>query len=262
MFESCAFADRVLEATYTAGLGSFVVAGSRPSFQTFLEALGADAETVYMTEHETLDEWEIGIGTVQADGRVTRDTVIAGTNGTSKVNFSSGLKYVRCVVPAALIEQLIGSGVVGPELSTDRAIPTWNGTNGRTLRNSGVRITSSDKILGVASAFPSVAVADAATITFNCNAGNFFETTLEGNRTLAVSGVTEGQNIQVALKQDDDGSRTVTWWPNIYWPGGVVPVLTTTPGAVDVFGFRCIGVTPGYSVPIWRGSTHGLNYGG
>jgi len=37
--------------------------------------------------------------------------------------------------------------------------------------------------------------------------------------------------------QDATGSRTVTWWSGIKWPGGVEPTLTTTGGDVDVFGF-------------------------
>jgi len=105
-FTDCDFADCVLERSNTTGTVSMVLSGTRVGCVTFLDGLGADAVTVYKIEHETANEWEIGKGTVTAGGLLTRDTVIIGTNGTSKVDFSAGLKYCRCVLPAELIEQL------------------------------------------------------------------------------------------------------------------------------------------------------------
>lgn len=39
------------------------------------------------------------------------------------------------------------------------------------------------------------------------------------------------------LKQDGNGSRTVTWPSAVSWPGGVAPTLTTTASRADVFSF-------------------------
>lgn len=84
---------------------------------------------------------------------------------------------------------------------------------------------------------------DGATVTFNLDdvdKGMVRVVTLGGNRTLAVSNVDVGQRFVIVLKQDGTGTRTVTWFAGISWPGGVVPTLTTTASKHDVFGFICI----------------------
>jgi hypothetical protein len=47
----------------------------------------------------------------------------------------------------------------------------------------------------------------------------------------------DGQTFMVILVQDGTGSRTVTWWSGIKWPGGTVPTLTMTLNKTDVFTF-------------------------
>ena len=80
---------------------------------------------------------------------------------------------------------------------------------------------------------------DGATITFDMNEANLHTVTLGGNRTLAVSNVDAGQKFIIRLTQDGTGSRTVTWFSTIKWPGNLAPTLTTTGGKTDVFGFIC-----------------------
>lgn len=84
-----------------------------------------------------------------------------------------------------------------------------------------------------------VSEADGATITFDLADGNIQQTTLAGNRTLALANVKVGQAFVVRLTQDGTGSRLVTWWSDINWDNNSTPVLTTTPGRTDVFGFLC-----------------------
>jgi hypothetical protein len=83
--------------------------------------------------------------------------------------------------------------------------------------------------------------ADGATVTFDRDNSDIQEVTLGGNRTLATAHMTRGKRLTVRLIQDGTGSRTVTWWSGIRWPGAVTPTLTTTAGQVDVFGFICTG---------------------
>lgn len=80
---------------------------------------------------------------------------------------------------------------------------------------------------------------DQATITFNMDESNLHTVTLAGNRTLAVSNVDVGQRFIIRLKQDATGSRTVTWFSTINWPGALVPSLSTTGNKTDVFSFIC-----------------------
>lgn len=145
---------------------------------------------------------------------------VVDTNNLPWLQFSSDEKAVR-----------------GPNLSTDNAVPRFDGTDGTTLQNSGVTIDDNNKLKTVASYSDVNAATDGATITFDCNLSNKHTVTLGGNRTLAVSNVAVGQPFLVVLSQDSTGSRTVTWWSGIRWPGGVVPTLSTVASKADVFGF-------------------------
>lgn len=78
---------------------------------------------------------------------------------------------------------------------------------------------------------------DGATVTFNLNNGSIQTVTLGGNRILALSNVTIGRPFMIRLVQDGSGSRTVTWWTTIKWPGGVAPSLSTSPNVIDAFMF-------------------------
>jgi hypothetical protein len=82
---------------------------------------------------------------------------------------------------------------------------------------------------------------DGATITFDLTAGPIHTVTLGGNRTLALSNSATGKVFILRLLQDGTGSRTVTWFSTIKWPGGSAPTLTTTASKADTFGFICTG---------------------
>ena len=89
---------------------------------------------------------------------------------------------------------------------------------------------------------------DGETITFNIDTSKIHTVTLGGNRTLAVTQDTVGYAFVIRLKQDGTGSRTVTWWAGISWPGGSAPTLSTSASAIDAFGFvkTAAGAYDGY----------------
>ncbi|MCA9362074.1 hypothetical protein KC906_01745, partial [Candidatus Kaiserbacteria bacterium] len=91
---------------------------------------------------------------------------------------------------------------------------------------------------------------DGATVTFDISQSNYQLVELAGNRTLAVTGDSEGDAFIIKLKQDGTGSRTVTWWSNIDWFPNGAPVLTTTANRVDAFMFvkKADGRYDGYIV--------------
>jgi hypothetical protein len=83
---------------------------------------------------------------------------------------------------------------------------------------------------------------DGATITFNLATSNWHNVVLGGNRTLALSNPTIGQQFTIQLTQDGTGSRTVTWFSGITWNGGgSAPTLQTAPNAIDTITFKCTG---------------------
>lgn len=91
---------------------------------------------------------------------------------------------------------------------------------------------------------PITTVSDATTINFDLSVSDWQQTTIAGNRALTASNFGTGAVLNLILHQDATGSRTITSWFSgftVLWPGGYVPVLTTTAGKRDVFSFKNIG---------------------
>lgn len=96
-------ADRVKEVSSTTGVGAFALGGAAVGFRGFLAALGA-GPVYYTIQHQTVGDWEVGIGTLSAGpDTLARTTILASSNAGAAVSFSSGLKDVFCSIPAIAI---------------------------------------------------------------------------------------------------------------------------------------------------------------
>lgn len=91
-------ADRVKETTTTIGTGAFTLGGSSTGFVSFA-VIGNGNETYYSAVDNTTGAWEVGIGTYNT-GTLSRDTVLASSNGGSLVAFAAGSKDVFVAYPA------------------------------------------------------------------------------------------------------------------------------------------------------------------
>jgi len=87
------------------------------------------------------------------------------------------------------------------------------------------------------------ALVDDTTVTLDLSTSKMFTLNLAdisgNNRTLAITNAVVGQGFMVRLVQAGTSAQTVTWWGGIKWPSAQVPLLTTTAGSIDVFGFVC-----------------------
>ena len=94
--------DRIKEDTTTTGTGAYALGGSSATFDTFQSCMSNGDTTYYAVAHTTsgTDEWEVGLGTWNTGNTLARTTVLAGSNGTSAVNFSAGTKNIFMTVPA------------------------------------------------------------------------------------------------------------------------------------------------------------------
>lgn len=93
-------ADRVNETTTTTGSGSVSLLGAVSGYRTF-SVIGDGNQTYYVIAHQSLDEWEVGIGTYTSSTvSLSRDTVLSSTAGGALVNFSGGTKRVFVDYPA------------------------------------------------------------------------------------------------------------------------------------------------------------------
>ena len=94
--------DRVKETTTTTGTGAVALGGAVSSFETFGAGVGNNNTTYYAIVHQTANEFEVGLGTLDGtSANLTRTTVISSSNSDSAVNFSSGTKDVFCTFPAS-----------------------------------------------------------------------------------------------------------------------------------------------------------------
>jgi len=93
----------------------------------------------------------------------------------------------------------------------------------------------------------------AGAISFNCNLGDMFSTTLVTGTPTAITMTNARQGSYIIrLKQPAGGSATVTWSTTIVWAGGSAPTLTTTANYSDIITLIYDGTT-------WRG-TATLNF--
>ena len=95
--------DRVKETSTTTGTGAVTFAGAVSGFDTFSTGVGNSNTTYYAIVNRTVDEWEVGLGTLAADSStLTRTTVLTNSDGnTSAITLSAGTKDVFCTIPAS-----------------------------------------------------------------------------------------------------------------------------------------------------------------
>lgn len=94
--------DRVKETTTTTGTGAIALGGAVSSFETFAAGVGNSNTTYYAIVHQTANEFEVGLGTLDGtSANLTRTTVISSSNSDAAVNFSAGTKDVFCTFPAS-----------------------------------------------------------------------------------------------------------------------------------------------------------------
>lgn len=79
---------------------------------------------------------------------------------------------------------------------------------------------------------------DVATIQWDANQGSNAVVTLTASRTIAApTNLRSSATYVLEVVQDATGGRTLNWNTIFKFPGGVLPVLSTAPNAIDLFTF-------------------------
>ena len=119
------FADRIQETTTTTGTGDITFAGATNGYRTFSSVLTTGDTLYYTIQHSSANEWEVGIGTFNASGKLARTLVITSSNSDSQVNFSSGSKFVFLTLSAAVFpisESNLGTNSVTSGKISDNSV--------------------------------------------------------------------------------------------------------------------------------------------
>jgi hypothetical protein len=97
--------DRIKETSISTGTGTINLDGPVSNFRGFVSGIGTGNPCYYTIVHQTVAEWEVGIGTVTdaAPDTLSRTSVLASSNAGALVNFSAGTKDVFVTIPAVAI---------------------------------------------------------------------------------------------------------------------------------------------------------------
>lgn len=162
-------ADRVRQSTSTTGTGTITLSGSLSGFQTF-SVIGDGNTTYYTLTDVGSGDWEVGVGTYTASGTtLSRDAVLASSNGNALVDFGAGSKDVFVTYPAgkAVYEAVDGSVTV-PAALTAGGLVTGDNFNNTDVFYYNARTISVDKtIAGTENAMSvgPIIIADTITVT-------------------------------------------------------------------------------------------------
>ena len=103
--------DRVKQSSTSTGTGAFALNGAVTGFESFATGIGNNNTTYYAIFNQGTNEWEVGLGTLDAtSANLTRTTVISSSNSDAAVNFTGGTKDVFCTLPASKAVYLDSTG--------------------------------------------------------------------------------------------------------------------------------------------------------
>ena len=198
--------DRVKETTTTTGAGAVFLDGEVGGFQDFSSAIGNTNTTYYAIVHQSLDEWEVGIGTYHSgSNNLTRNTLLSSSTGSS-INFSAGTKDVFVTLPASQVVHtsaspsftnvsISGNLTVGGTVSVTSSATFKNHVSSSTLAVTGIT-SIGGSLVGTSATFgDKVSVSALAVTGITSIGGSLVGTSATfGNHvsasTLAVTGIT------------------------------------------------------------------------
>jgi len=226
--------DRVKETTTTTGTGAVSLGGAVTGFEAFSAGVGNSNTTYYAIVHQTEDEFEVGLGTLDGDSSdLTRTTVISSSNSDSAVSFAAGTKDVFCTIPASklVFEDASNDVTVGRNLTVTGDL-TISGDDLTMATN-----TSGAALIGDGSNFNPVVISGDVSIATNGAA----------SLTAAQTNITSILATDVKIGEDDQTKIDFETADTInFYAGNEKQLILTdgalTPGADNILDLGSSGV--------------------
>jgi len=238
--------DRVKETSTTTGTGDVTFGGAVTGFDTFSTGVGNSNTTYYAIVNRTVDEWEVGLGTLAGDSStMARTTVLTNSDGnTSAITLSAGTKDIFCTMPASKTMDMalttagdtvyasaantparlaVGTGLYTLQTNSGGTLPEWAASpqsvmtaTGDILYASGANtlaklaVGSDTEVLTLASGVPSWAAAATGDITSVVAGTGLSGGATSGAATLNIdtTGVSAGSYTNTDLTVDAQGQIT------------------------------------------------------
>lgn len=103
-------ADRVKETSTSETTANFILGGAATGYRAFSSVCAVGDTFYYAISHQTLNQWECGLGTYGAGNVLERTTVHASSNSGAKVNFSAGTKECFLTLTARHLDRINDNG--------------------------------------------------------------------------------------------------------------------------------------------------------
>lgn len=108
--------DRVRETSTSTGTGTITLLGAVANFRAFSSIATANGDTFfYAIVHQSVSEWEVGVGERLSSTTFQRNTILSSSNGGLAVSFSAGTKDVFMTLPADNTVLVLPTGVANVE---------------------------------------------------------------------------------------------------------------------------------------------------
>src|SRR5574337_920082 len=208
------------------GSGNLSASGSAPGTQSITDFANAAGTTTGLT-------YGYQAGVIRQDNVVT--AVAAGTVALT----ASSTNYVEIngtgTVSSNTTGFTAGRYPLAQVVTGASSITTITDKRGLiTVASSGVSLGAVNVFTKNQSVAPA-ALTSGATIALDASLSNNFKLILGVNATLAnPTNATDGMVVNIRIKQDATGSRTLAYGTAYKWPGGTAPVLSTAANAVDL----------------------------
>ena len=208
--------------------------------------IGSDGQVLTVNDAANAPQWENAAGGGGVSGDTFATDLKIGRDSQNLVDFSTTDNKI--ILRANNVDQVsLIDNVFGPEADSDVDL----GTTSKRWKDAYIdSITTTDKITagGSINQAPNTAT-DGGIVDIDCSTSNYHEILMNADATrINFTNVTAGQRVIVRFKQhsshidlnSSEGFNDVDvngGNATIKWAGGIVPTLTESNNAVDVYGF-------------------------